>query len=81
MRQYGTGPWPLEVPRAVTVVVLEFSHVTDATPTLSDAVPANVMVDAEVETLVNVGEAIAIEGGEVADRALFCVVRHFFLAL
>ena len=56
----------LVVPTAVTVVVLEFSHVTDTTPTLSDASPVNVIVCDEVETLVKLGETIVRDGGVVS---------------
>ena len=54
------------VPCAVILPPFEFSHVTETTPTLSDADPVNVIAALETERVVCVGEVIVSEGAEVS---------------
>ena len=56
----------LLVPDAVPEPPVEFDQVTAATPTLSDAVPENTMVVADVARLVPAGERIVRFGGVVS---------------
>ena len=56
----------LVVPTAVTLPPLEFSHVTDSTPTLSDEVPVNAIAAPDVETLVSMGDVIVRVGAVVS---------------
>ena len=51
------------VPDAVPASPLLVLQVTDATPTLSDAVPLNAIEAEEVDTIVEPGDAIVSEGG------------------
>lgn len=54
------------VPLAVPDAPLELAHVTEATPTLSCAVPWTTNEVSEVETLVLAGDKIVIDGGVVS---------------
>src|ERR1051326_7836285 len=54
------------VPVAAPDPPVELLQVTDATPTLSEAVPENTTVDAVVNTFVLAGDAIVTVGGVVS---------------
>ena len=56
----------LFVPLAVPDTPLELDHVTEATPTLSCAVPWTTKELSEVETLVLAGDKIVMDGGVVS---------------
>lgn len=56
----------LAVPLAVPDCPIFVDHVTDFTPTLSFAVPLNVMMADEVETVVAPGDAMVNVGGVVS---------------
>jgi hypothetical protein len=60
------GVIQLFVPLAVPDTPLELDHVTEATPTLSCAVPWTTNEVSEVETLVLAGDKIVIDGGVVS---------------
>ena len=54
------------VPPALPEPPVELVHVTDATPTLSEAVPENTMLVDELYTFVLAGEMIVRVGGVVS---------------
>jgi|HubBroStandDraft_4_1064222.scaffolds.fasta_scaffold1280916_1 hypothetical protein len=60
------GVIQLFVPLAVPDTPLELDHVTEATPTLSCAVPWTTNEISEVETLMLAGDRIVIDGGVVS---------------
>jgi hypothetical protein len=60
------GVIQLFVPLAVPDTPLELDHVTEATPTLSCAVPWTTNEVSEVDTLVLAGNKIVIDGGVVS---------------
>ena len=60
------GVFQLFVPDAVPEPPVEFVQVTAVTPTLSDAVPENTMVEADVAMLVPAGDRMVKVGGVVS---------------
>ena len=58
-----------EVPAAIPDPPVELVHLTVATATLSLAVPATAMDEAEVEVMVNPGVLICSDGGVVSPGA------------
>lgn len=62
----GTLTLHCDVPTAVPDCPKLFDHVTDATATLSEAVPLNTIEEADVEIEVDPGEEIVKPGGVVS---------------
>jgi hypothetical protein len=60
------GVFQVVVPVAVPEPPVELVHVTEVTPTLSDAVPEKTMVAEDATTLVLAGERMARVGGVVS---------------
>jgi len=55
------------VPIALPVTPVELFQATDATPTLSEATPLNVIVEAVADTIVEPGVVMVSEGGVVSE--------------
>jgi len=60
------GVFQVVVPVAMPDPPVELVHVTEATPTLSDAVPEKTMVAEDATTLVLAGDRMARVGGVVS---------------
>jgi hypothetical protein len=62
----GTVAFQALVPLAIPESPVELAHLTEVTPTLSEAVPLKTRLDAVVETIVDPGEPIVNDGGVVS---------------
>jgi len=64
----GTAALQSVVPDAVPDAPVDVDQLTEATPTLSDVVPRNVIEAETVETVVKAGLTMRIEGGVRSDE-------------